>query len=185
MKPERFEAYTDAVIAIIATLLVLEIKLPDSDHSVQALIHVLPNLLAYIGTFIFISSMWINHHRLFQNVKKIDNKLIWINMLYLFFCSLLPATTAWLGTDLLSRVPLVLYFCNILSINLSLLPLRRTVFKSNPDIDPITLQSEWISLGLNSIIIIVAFFQPVVALILFILHFLLWVIPNSLFKVKA
>lgn len=94
MKKERFEAFTDAVIAIILTILVLEIHLPDDNHSWQALTAMAPQFFAYLLTFIFIATMWVNHHFLFSQVTVINNQNIWINIGQLFFASLLPATTA-------------------------------------------------------------------------------------------
>ncbi|MFD1418006.1 TMEM175 family protein [Companilactobacillus keshanensis] len=80
LKKERFEAFTDAVIAIILTILVLELKLPENNHSIQALIDIIPRFAAYIMTFIFIATMWVNHHFLFSQAKVINNQIIWINL---------------------------------------------------------------------------------------------------------
>jgi uncharacterized membrane protein len=103
MRPERLLAFSDGVLAIIITLMILEIKLPSlPEHPTAADIHVgftrlLPHFLAYVLSFTVLAIFWINHHSLFLTVREVSVKLLWHNCIVLFFASLVPFTTAFLG----------------------------------------------------------------------------------------
>lgn len=84
MNKERFEAFTDAVIAIIMTILVLDIHLPTDDHSMRAIIAIAPSFLAYIVSFTILAVMWVNHHNLFLHVKTVNHKILYTNIFLLF-----------------------------------------------------------------------------------------------------
>lgn len=179
MKKERFEAFTDAVIAIVLTILVLELHLPNNDHSWQALVNIAPNFLAYIFTFLFISIMWVKHHYLFLKVKTINNATLWLNIALLFWTSLLPATTAWMGSDLHSRVAAILYTINFIFYNISFAFLRRNVTHLTPEID--TRQSlewtsllEWISFLINLVTLLTAYFLPPFVFVGISINILIW-----------
>ncbi|MFC6177044.1 TMEM175 family protein [Companilactobacillus huachuanensis] len=161
LKKERFEAFTDAVIAIILTILVLELKLPGNDHSIHALIKILPKFAAYIMTFIFIATMWVNHHFLFSQAKGITNQIIWTNFVWLFIASLLPATTAWLGSDIFARTSAILYVINVVLFNLATLLLRRQVTSKNNLNNMQNLsRKEHISMAVNLLTLVVTWFFP-------------------------
>ncbi len=89
MSKTRLEAFTDAIIAIIMTVLVLELVRPDSD-SLQSFIDLLPHLGVYLVSFFILAIYWVNHHHLFQSIKKINGKVLWINISFLFVLSLIP-----------------------------------------------------------------------------------------------
>lgn len=173
MKKERFEAFTDAVIAIVLTILVLELHLPNNDHSWQALVNIAPNFLAYIFTFLFISIMWVNHHYLFLKVKTINNATLWLNIALLFWTSLLPATTAWMGSDLHSRTAAILYATNIILYNVSFAFLRENVTRLTPDIDT-RRPLEWISFFINFVTLLIAYFFPPFVFVGISINILVW-----------
>lgn len=85
MNKERFEAFTDAVIAIIMTILVLDIHLPTDDHSMRAIIAIAPSFLACIVSFTILAVMWVNHHNLFLHVKTVNHKILYTNIFLLFW----------------------------------------------------------------------------------------------------
>ncbi|AST84374.1 ferrochelatase [Latilactobacillus sakei] len=177
MKKERFEAFTDAVIAIILTILVLELHLPEDDHSWMAILDVRMKFFAYVLTFIFIATMWVNHHYLFAQVKQINGQIIWVNILLLFWTSLLPATTAWLGTDIHSVAASTLYNVNVLLFNITTAYLRRLVIKTNPIHDMhMLLIGELVSFSLNFITLIVSFFYPPFPFIGLSLNIMIWAV---------
>ena len=179
MKKERFEAFTDAVIAIILTILVLEIHLPNDNHSWQALIAMTPQFGAYVLTFIFIATMWVNHHYMFSEVKVINNQTIWLNILLLFFASLLPATTAWFGTDIFSRVAGVLYVMNMVLYNIVTALLSRQVVKLNHITDMGNLlQSERLSFVINTVTLVVTVFYPPFLFLGLLVNILVWFAPK-------
>lgn len=177
MKKERFEAFTDAVIAIVLTILVLEIHLPDDNHAVSALIHIAPQFMAYVFTFLFISIMWINHHYLFLGSAKINNTTLWLNIFLLFWTSLLPATTAWIGSDIHARVPAILYAINIIFYNIAFGLLRENVTKLNPKTET-RRQLEWISFLINLFTLIFTYIYPPFVFIGITVNIIVWTIPH-------
>lgn len=96
MTKERLEAFTDGVVAIVITILVLEIKFPTSP-SIDALYEMRHIFLAYLVSFVFISVIWVSHHRLFQAADKITYRVIWANLFWLFWLTLCPTVTSWVG----------------------------------------------------------------------------------------
>lgn len=113
MTKSRLEAFSDGVIAIIITIMVLEMKVPHGD-SIYALKPVLPILLSYILSFINIGIYWNNHHHLFHAVKQINGKVLWANIHLLFWLSLLPFFTGWMGENNFTMWPVALYGINLL-----------------------------------------------------------------------
>ena len=98
MKPNRLEAFSDGVIAIIVTIMVLELKAPH-EPTVAALLEVAPVFLFYILSFVVVAAMWVNHHYLIHQVKTVSPKLLWVNNVLLFCMSLIPFVTAYMGEN--------------------------------------------------------------------------------------
>ncbi len=108
MGKERITAFSDGVIAIVITIMVLELKVPHgADWS--ALSEVAPNFVIYVLSFIYLAIYWNNHHHLLHTVARIDGLIMWANANLLFWLSLIPAATAWLGENLLAPVPTAVY----------------------------------------------------------------------------
>jgi uncharacterized membrane protein len=108
MTSGRLEAFSDGVIAIIITIMVLEMKVPH-ETDVAALRPVLPVLLSYILSFIYCGIYWNNHHHLFQLVRRVSGGVLWANLHLLFWLSLVPFVTGWMGENHLARLPVALY----------------------------------------------------------------------------
>ena len=108
MRTTRLEAFSDGVLAIIITIMVLELKVP---HAVElaALKPVLPVLLSYILSFIYLGIYWNNHHHLFQATEEVSGEILWANLHLLFWLSLFPFTTAWMGENHLAPIPTAIY----------------------------------------------------------------------------
>jgi uncharacterized membrane protein len=104
----RLEAFSDGVIAIIITIMVLELT-PPHDASLAALKGVLPVVLGYVLSFVHVGIYWNNHHHLFQAVRSISGATLWLNLHLLFWLSLMPFATAWMGETGMATVPVVLY----------------------------------------------------------------------------
>lgn len=104
----RLEAFSDGVLAIIITIMVLEIKVPH-DGSLAALKPMLPVFLSYILSFIYIGIYWNNHHHMFQLVKQVNGNVLWRNIHLLFWLSLVPFATGWMGENHFSLWPVVVY----------------------------------------------------------------------------
>jgi uncharacterized membrane protein len=108
MTKGRLEAFSDGVIAILITIMVLELKAPESG-SYEALRHILPELLAYILSFIIIGIYWNNHHHLLHMVERVTGGILWANLHLLFWLSLFTFCTAWMGNNHEATLPVVVY----------------------------------------------------------------------------
>ena len=118
MKKNRLEAFSDGVIAIIITIMVLELKPP---HSTEAagLADVLPGWLRYALSFVYVGIYWVNHHALFERVQRIDWATLWANLHLLFWMSLIPYVTAWAGEHPMASTPVALYGVVLLMCSIS------------------------------------------------------------------
>ena len=104
----RLEAFSDGVIAIIITIMVLELKVPHGDD-LPALLHLLPVFVSYVLSFVYVGIYWNNHHHMFQAVRQVSGKILWANMHLLFWLSLFPFVTNWAGENYQSPLPIALY----------------------------------------------------------------------------
>src|SRR5438132_14221400 len=108
MSKNRLEAFSDGVISIIITIMVLELKVPH-DATWKALAPVAPVFLSYVLSFVFLGIYWSNHHHLLQVVEHVNGKVLWANLHLLFWLSLTPFVTAWMGEKHFARLPVALY----------------------------------------------------------------------------
>ena len=104
----RLEAFSDGVIAIIITIMVLELKVPH-DTDLQSLMQVYPVMLSYVLSFVFLGIYWNNHHHLMQAVTKVNGRILWANLHLLFWLSLTPFVTGWMGENHFAALPVALY----------------------------------------------------------------------------
>ena len=118
MHKGRLEAFSDGVLAIIITIMVLELH-PPHEATPQALLALAPALLSYILSFIFIGIYWNNHHHTFQVVKHVGGAVLWANLHLLFWLSLIPFVTAWMGESHFARWPVLAYGCVLLACALA------------------------------------------------------------------
>lgn len=135
LTPTRLEAFSDGVIAIIITIMVLELKVPHSE-SLAALHKLWPIFLSYILSYLMVAIYWINHHHLFHRVKRVDAGILWANMILLFFMSLIPFFTAYMGENHISTFSVTLYSSVMLICALSFTFLRKAIsrhFKDDED----------------------------------------------------
>lgn len=128
MNKTRLEAFSDAVIAIIMTIMVLELKIPLGDD-LAALHKLLPTFLAYVLSFIYLGIYWNNHHHMLQAVKKVNGKVLWANLLLLFWLSLVPFVTGWMGENHYAPLPTAIYGCVLLASAISYTILQTTLTK--------------------------------------------------------
>ncbi|MBX7111533.1 MAG: TMEM175 family protein [Dehalococcoidia bacterium] len=108
MTKNRLEAFSDGVIAILITIMVLELHVPEDD-SLEALRPLLPVLASYAMSFVFVGVYWNNHHHLLQAVDRVNGRVLWANLHLLFWLSLVPFTTAWMGENEFTRWPVAAY----------------------------------------------------------------------------
>jgi uncharacterized membrane protein len=122
--PERLSVFSDGVFAIIMTILVLELRAPES-ASFSALLELWPAALSYAVSYLFIAIVWVNHHHLLQYAESATPRLIWVNFAHLFSMSLLPFSTAWMARTQLAPVPVALYAGVFVLVNATYLLLIR------------------------------------------------------------
>ncbi|MCB8980965.1 MAG: DUF1211 domain-containing protein [Ardenticatenaceae bacterium] len=120
------EAFSDGVLAIIITIMVLELKAPE-EPTVTALLPLVPTFLSYILSFIFVGIYWNNHHHLFQAVEQVDGRILWANLHLLFWLSLTPFVTAWMGANNFAAWPVALYGVDLLLAGVAYFILVRTL----------------------------------------------------------
>ena len=133
METTRLEAFSDGVIAIIITIMVLEMKVPHGAEF-SALVPLLPVFLSYVLSFVYVGIYWNNHHHMFQLTHSVSGGVLWANSHLLFWLSLLPFSTGWMGENHFERWPTVLYGANLLCCALAFYLLQTRIIRhEGPD----------------------------------------------------
>jgi uncharacterized membrane protein len=122
----RVEAFSDGVIAIIITIMVLELKAPE-EPGLDHLWHLWPTFVAYALSFAYVGIYWVNHHRLFAHARRVTNALVWLNLFLLFALSLIPFSTAYLGNLHFSRDATLVYLASMILPSLAYVPLQHVI----------------------------------------------------------
>ena len=126
MGKNRLEAFSDGVIAIIITIMVLELKVPH-DTSLAALTALWPVFLSYVLSFVYVGIYWNNHHHFYHVVRHVDGRVLWANLHLLFWLSLLPFVTGWMGENHMAALPVALYGVVLLMAALAWYVMQRTL----------------------------------------------------------
>ncbi|MFC6267993.1 TMEM175 family protein [Frigoriflavimonas asaccharolytica] len=182
MKTNRLEAFSDGVLAIIITIMVLEFKVPE-EGTFEALKPLIPKIIAYVISFIYVGIYWNNHHHIFQIIEKVNGKILWANLTLLFFLSLIPFTSAWMGENHFEKNPVAVYGFVLFGCAVSFNILQNVAINSEgPDslIANALRQKtkEYFSTAAYLVGIIISFFSPFVSLLLYFIVALLWLIPD-------
>ena len=182
MKTTRLEAFSDGVLAIIITIMVLELKVP---HGVElaAVKPVLPILLSYILSFIYVGIYWNNHHHLFQVTEQVSAGILWANLHLLFWLSLLPFTTAWMGENHAAAVPTAIYGFVLLMAAIAYEILLRAIIAKHGSESLVALAvgRDWkgkLSLVLYLAAIPLSFVSSWIASAIYVFVALMWLIPD-------
>ncbi len=183
MNKNRLEAFSDGVLAIIITIMVLEFKVPESVgyEAIRPLLH---KFLSYILSFIYVGIYWNNHHHMMHTVKRVNGKILWANLHLLFWLSLIPFVTAWIGEHHFAPFPMLFYGIILLMNAIAYFILQRVILKHHGKDSLLSkaLGKDYkgkISPVLYIIGIAFALFYPVVAGILYIIVALIWLIPDK------
>lgn len=118
MEKNRLEAFSDGVMAVVITIMVLELKVPHGED-LNALAQLWPIALSYVLSFIYVGIYWNNHHHMLQATRRVNGTILWWNLHLLFWVSLLPFSTGWMGENHFARWPTVLYGVNLLTCALA------------------------------------------------------------------
>lgn len=183
MEKTRFDALSDGIIAIIITIMVLEMKTPH-EATWAALSHILPIFISYILSFVFVGIYWANHHHLMHTLPKVNSKVIWANFSLLFFLSLIPFTTGWLGETHFEKIPVFVYSLNLILTAISYFALQQIVMKSwkHESKMEVALKKQE-SKGMLSLVLYIfalasALYQPLISLVVFVVVGVMWIIPD-------
>ena len=184
MTKSRIEAFSDGVIAIIITIMVLELKIPH-EATFEALGKLAPVFLSYIMSFVFVGIYWGNHHHLLHTVHHVTSGIIWSNMGLLFTLSMIPFTTGWMGENHFDNIPVSVYGMNLLLCAVAFYFLQLSIMKHHKHttklIEALKKQEKKgiISLFLYVVSVVAAFWFPVVSAIIFAGTAVWWVIPDK------
>lgn len=182
MKPERLTAFSDGVIAIVITIMVLELKVPHG-ADLAALATLLPVFLSYVLSFVYVAIYWNNHHHLMQACVHVDGGILWANMNLLFWLSLLPFATGWMGENHFASIPTALYGAALLMPAIAYFVLQRTIIRHHGRQSVLAraigadLKGK-LSAAFCAVGMIVALYMPWLAGALYALVALMWVVPD-------
>lgn len=182
MSKGRLEAFSDGVLAIIITVMVLEMKAPTSADP-AALAPVVPALLSYVMSFAYVGIYWNNHHHIFQAVRRVSGMTLWANLHLLFWLSLVPFVTSWMGNTHFATWPVVAYGVVLLLCATAWDIERRVLLRLHDPDSPLARalrgnSKEWVSSALYVAAIGAAFFSPGLACALYCLVAVIWIVPD-------
>ena len=179
----RFEAFSDGVIAVIITIMVLEMKVPHGE-SLEALSPVLPVFLSYVLSFIYVGIYWNNHHHMLHATSKVTGPILWANLHLLFWLSLIPFTTGWMGENHFAAAAAALYGAVLLLAAIAYWILQQLIISSQGSESVLkrAVGRDWkgkLSPVLYAIAIPMAFVSRWVSLGIYVLVALVWLIPDK------
>ena len=182
MKRGRLEAFSDGVLAIILTIMVLELKIPSGD-SFAALEPMAPVFLSYVLSFIYVGIYWMNHHHLLHTVQQVSGGILWANLHLLFWLSLIPVVTGWVGTHPSSPWPAAFYGAVLLMAGVAWLILQRAIIRTHGQTSELARaigadRKGNLSAVLYASAIGLAFVHAMIAEILYAVVALIWLIPD-------
>lgn len=183
MNKGRLEAFSDGVMAIIITIMVLAMDTPE-DVTLKALLPVIPVFVSYVLSYIYVDIYWINHHHIMQVTQQINGTILWANLNLLFWLSLIPFTTNWIGKNHLSDIPVAFYGGVLLMCAISFRILEKTLIHYHgKDFALRGLndggKKEWISIIIYFSAIPLAFVWVWISIFLYFLMACLWVMPSK------
>ncbi len=183
MHKGRLEAFSDGVLAIIITIMVLELKVPH-DANLAVLLKLAPVLLSYVLSFIYIGIYWNNHHHLFQVTKHVDGTVLWANLHLLFWLSLVPFGSGWMGENHFALWPVVLYGGLLLAAGAAYALLGRALVRANGADSAIATalgrdRKGKLSVLIYAVSLALAFVHPYLALAGYAVVAAIWLVPDK------
>jgi uncharacterized membrane protein len=181
--PARLEAFSDGVIAVIITIMVLELKVPEH-NGVAGLLSVAPTLFVYAISFAFTAIYWINHHHLIHRTEEVDESVLYANLFFLFCLSLLPFFTSWVLEKGIDSFSVALYATSMMVTGFSFLALRLAIGRRLrladrlQSLDTSVQTKHWMSLMTYLVAIPMAFYYPRIALGLCAFVTIIWITPT-------
>ena len=182
MSKSRLEAFSDGVIAIIITIMVLELKIPEG-NTLSSLAPLAPKFLSYLLSFVFVGIYWNNHHHLMHVVERINGRVLWANMHLLFWLSIVPFGTGWMGENELSSTPVAVYGFILLMAGFAYYLLTRALLAIHGEGTRLAAAinintKEYISLASYTSGVLLSFVNPWIAVGLYVFVAVIWFIPD-------
>ena len=182
MNKNRMEAFSDGVIAVIITIMVLEMKAPHNAELIS-LKSLFPIFISYIFSFVFVGLYWNNHHHLLQIIQKVNGKILWANSHLLFWLSLVPFTTSWMGENNFAPWPVVLYGVDLLGAAIAYHLLTIALISHHGKSSPLAKAyghgwKERLSIFLYILAISLAFYNSYISYAFYIIVAIMWLIPD-------
>ena len=182
MGKARLEAFSDGVIAILITIMVLELKVPHGT-TLDALEPLLPVMLSYVLSFVYLGIYWNNHHHMLHVTKHVDGVILWANLHLLFWLSLIPFTTAWMGENHFASMPSAVYGIVLLMAAIAYFILARAIIRRE-GADSVLARAfgrDWkgkISPALYTVGIVLAFVNQALAQAVYVIVAVIWLVPD-------
>ena len=182
MHKARLEAFSDGVIAIVITIMVLEIKVPHGE-SFSVLLPLWPKFISYLLSFLYVGIYWNNHHHTMQAVKSVNGSVLWGNLHLLFWLSLLPFSSGWMGENHFAREPTLLYGLNLLLAAVAYFVWLKTLVAHHGDDSPIAQALGKDFKGKFSLVMYVlgmalTFILPWLGFLTYCVVALMWIVPD-------
>jgi uncharacterized membrane protein len=182
MGKTRLEAFSDGVIAIIITIMVLELKVPHGEE-ISVLSALWPVFLSYVLSFANVGIYWNNHHHLFHTVHKVTGAMLWANLHLLFWLSLFPFTTGWMGENHFAAAPVAVYGLNLLMAAIAYFILVRTIIAAHGSQSELALAigQDWkgkLPLPAYAAGVLLAYVSPWISCALYVGVALMWLVPD-------
>jgi uncharacterized membrane protein len=191
MSKGRLEAFSDGVLAVVITIMVLELKLPHGT-GLPALRPLVPVLLSYVLSFVYVGIYWNNHHHLLHATQRVNGASLWANLHLLFWLSLIPFTTAWMGDNYRSSWPVAVYGIVLLFAGVAYYILTRSLIRLHGHDSTLatSIGSDTkgkISIAIYAAGILLAFVQPWIANACYVIVAIIWLVPDRRIekKIKA
>lgn len=184
MGKTRLEAFSDGVLAIIITIMVLELKVPHGDNW-EALHHLVPVILSYVLSFVYIGIYWNNHHHMLHTVSRVTGRVLWANLHLLFWLSLVPFVTGWMGENHFSSLPTAMYGVVLFMAALAYWILQNCIISVEGGKESLLAKAVAkdykgkLSILLYAIAIPLAFWIEWAADAIYVLVAIIWLIPDS------
>ena len=182
MNKNRLEAFSDGVISIIITIMVLEFRAPE-EPALAALRPLVPAFLSYVLSFVYLGIYWSNHHHLLQAVRQVDGRVLWANLHLLFWLSLIPFTTSWIGASHFAALPVAAYGVDLLMAALAYSILTRVLIARHGKDSTLAVAlgrdlKGNVSLALYAAAIPLALVEPRISCVLYVIVAIMWLVPD-------
>jgi uncharacterized membrane protein len=186
MTPTRLNALTDGVVAIVMTIMVLELKFP-AEPTVHAVLAVLPLLAAYLLAFVNVAIYWNNHHHMVQSARRVTGGVLWANHALLFWLTLFPLMIRWIDEAGVTALPVASFGVVLIGASVAYLVLERTLIHAEGEKSRVKSAvgggfKEWISFALYVTAVPAAFISPLISVAIYVAVSIVWLVPDRRFE---